>query len=46
LLLDDFKGAVAHLGEHPVTVPMSKEEPTEFNHLQNRSQGLTSDRSK
>ena len=46
LLLDDFKGAVAHLGEHPVTVPMSKEESTGFNHLQNRSQGLTSDRSK
>ena len=33
LLLDDFKDAVAHFGKHPVTVPMSKEESTGFNHL-------------
>ena len=33
LLLDDFRDAVAHFGKHPVTVPMSKEESTGFNHL-------------
>ncbi len=33
LLLDDFRGAVAHLGRHPVTVPLSKQEATGFNHL-------------
>jgi glutamate decarboxylase len=33
LLLDDFRDAIAHFGKHPVTVPMSKEESTGFNHL-------------
>ncbi len=33
LLLDDFRGAVAHFAKHPVTVPMSKEETSGFNHL-------------
>ena len=33
LLLDDFRNAVAHFAKHPVTVPMSKEETTGFNHL-------------
>ena len=33
LLLDDFRDAVAHFAKHPVTVPMSKEESTGFNHL-------------
>jgi len=33
LLLEDFRNAVAHFGRHPVTVSMSKEESTGFNHL-------------
>jgi glutamate decarboxylase len=33
LLLEDFRNAVAHFGKHPVTVPMSKEESSGFNHL-------------
>jgi glutamate decarboxylase len=33
LLLDDFRSAVAHFTKHPVSVPMSKEESTGFNHL-------------
>ena len=33
LLLDDFRDAVGHFGKHPVTVPMSKEESSGFNHL-------------
>jgi glutamate decarboxylase len=33
LLLADFRDAIAHFGKHPVTVPMSKEESTGFNHL-------------
>src|SRR6266702_3362131 len=33
LLLDDFRDAVAHFSKHPVTVPMSKEETSGFNHL-------------
>jgi glutamate decarboxylase len=33
LLLDDFRDAIAHFSRHPVTVPMSKEESTGFNHL-------------
>jgi len=33
LLLDDFRDAVAHFGKHPVTVPMTKEESSGFNHL-------------
>src|SRR5437763_1747344 len=33
LLLDDFRDAVAHFRNHPVTVPMSKEESGGFNHL-------------
>lgn len=33
LLLDDFRDAVSHFGRHPVTVPMSKEESSGFNHL-------------
>jgi glutamate decarboxylase len=33
LLLDDFRSAVAHFAKHPVSVPMSKEESTGFNHL-------------
>jgi len=32
-LLDDFRDAVAHFSKHPVTVPMSKEESSGFNHL-------------
>ena len=33
LLLDDFRDAVAHFGKHPITVPMSKQEASGFNHL-------------
>jgi glutamate decarboxylase len=33
LLLDDFRAAVAHFGQHPVTVPMSSREAGGFNHL-------------
>jgi glutamate decarboxylase len=33
LLLDDLRDAVAHFSRHPVTVPMSKEESSGFNHL-------------
>jgi glutamate decarboxylase len=33
MLLDDFRGAVAHFGRHPVAVPMSREESSGFNHL-------------
>ena len=33
LLLDDFRDAVAHFGKHPITVSMTKEESTGFNHL-------------
>jgi glutamate decarboxylase len=33
LLLDDFKEALAHFDRHPVTVAMSKEESSGFNHL-------------
>jgi hypothetical protein len=28
MLLDDFRDAVPHFGRHPVTVPMSREEPS------------------
>lgn len=33
LLLEDFRDAVAHFRRHPVTVPMTKEESSGFNHL-------------
>ena len=33
LLMDDFREALAHLDRHPVTVPMTKEESSGFNHL-------------
>ena len=33
LLLDDFKTAVAHFKRHPVSVAMSKDESSGFNHL-------------
>jgi glutamate decarboxylase len=33
LLLDDFRSALGHFSRHPVSVPMSKEESTGFNHL-------------
>lgn len=33
LLMDDFREAIEHLGRHPVTVPMTKEESAGFNHL-------------
>jgi len=33
LLLEDFRDAVGHFRKHPVTVPMSKEESSGFNHL-------------
>jgi MFS family permease len=33
LLLDDFRDAVAHFDEHPVTVSMTKEESSGFSHL-------------
>ena len=33
MLLDDFRDAVAHFGKHPITVPMTKQESTGFNHL-------------
>ena len=33
LLLDDFRDAVAHFTRHPITVPMTKEESSGFNHL-------------
>lgn len=33
LLLDDFRDAIAHFDKHPVTVPMTKEESSGFNHL-------------
>ena len=33
VLLEDFRNAVAHFSRHPVTVSMSKEESTGFNHL-------------
>jgi glutamate decarboxylase len=33
LLLDDFRGALAHFGKHPVAVPLSKEESGGFSHL-------------
>jgi glutamate decarboxylase len=33
LLLDDFRDAVAHFAKHPITVPMSKQEASGFNHL-------------
>jgi hypothetical protein len=33
MLLDNFRDAVAHFGRHPVTVPMSKEKSSGFNHL-------------
>ena len=33
MLLGDFGDVVAHFGRHPVTVPMSKEESSGFNHL-------------
>jgi glutamate decarboxylase len=32
LLLDDFRAPVAHFAKHPVTVPVTKEEPGGFNH--------------
>src|SRR5260370_17205232 len=33
LLLDDFRSALAHFRQHPVTVPMSKEASSGFSHL-------------
>ena len=33
LLLDDFRSALAHFSRHPITVPISKEESSTFNHL-------------
>ena len=33
VLMADFKDAIAHLHKHPVTVPMTKEESSGFNHL-------------
>ena len=33
VLMDDLRDAIAHLDRHPVTVPMTKEESTGFNHL-------------
>ena len=33
LLLDDFRNAIAHFSNHPVTVSMTKEESGGFNHL-------------
>ncbi|HZC53680.1 MAG TPA: glutamate decarboxylase [Mycobacterium sp.] len=33
LLLNDFRDAIAHYGRHPVTVSMTKEESSGFNHL-------------
>jgi glutamate decarboxylase len=33
LLMDDFRDALAHLERHPVTVSMTKEESSGFNHL-------------
>jgi glutamate decarboxylase len=33
LLLEDFRDAVAHFAKHPITVPMSKQEASGFNHL-------------
>ena len=33
ILLDDFRDAVAHFDKHPVTVSMTKEESSGFNHL-------------
>src|SRR5674476_671204 len=39
LFLEDFRNAVAHFSRHPVTVSMSKEESTGFNHLYMRPDG-------
>jgi glutamate decarboxylase len=33
LLLDDVRDAIGHFAKHPVTVPMTKEESSGFNHL-------------
>jgi len=33
LLLEDFSKALAHFSRHPITVPISKEESSTFNHL-------------
>jgi len=33
LLLDDFRDAVQHFADHPITVPMTKEESAGFSHL-------------
>ena len=33
VLMDDLRDSIAHLHRHPVTVPMTKEESTGFNHL-------------
>jgi glutamate decarboxylase len=33
ILLDDFRAAVAHFDKHPVTVAMTQEESSGFNHL-------------
>jgi glutamate decarboxylase len=33
LLLDDMADAIAHFARHPVSVPMTKEESSGFNHL-------------
>jgi glutamate decarboxylase len=33
LLLDDLRSALAHFSRHPITVPISKEESSTFNHL-------------
>jgi len=33
LLMDDFRDAVVHLGRHPVTAPLTKEESGGFSHL-------------
>ena len=31
--LDDLRSALAHFSRHPITVPISKEESSTFNHL-------------
>ena len=33
VLLDDLRDAVAHFAKHPLSVPMSAEEASGFNHL-------------
>jgi glutamate decarboxylase len=33
VLLHDFRDAVSHFSRHPVSVPMSKQESSGFNHV-------------